>query len=73
MVVNNNARFCCYSKKKCLPQTLQIMQICKYEIKINEMENLINDDFDSSSSDNETDSNSDNETDNESGKDEFNE
>ena len=41
------------------------MEECKYEIKKNKMENLINDDLDLSSSDNETDSDSDNEVDNE--------
>ena len=46
-------------------------RFCKYEIKNNKMENLVNDDFDSSSSDNETVIDSDN--DNESGKDESNE
>ena len=35
---------------------------CKYEIKKNEMENLINDDFNSSSSDNESDNVSDTES-----------
>ena len=32
------------------------LEECKYEIKTNKMENLINDDLDSSSSDNEADS-----------------
>ena len=48
--------------KKYYPQTL--LEECKYEIKKNKMENLINDDLDPSSSDNETDNNSDNDTDN---------
>ena len=37
------------ANKKYHPQTL--FEDCKYEIKKNKMENLINDDFDSSSSD----------------------
>ena len=45
------------------PQTL--LEECKYEIKKNKMENLINDDLDPSSYD-ESDNESDNETDNES-------
>ena len=49
--------------KKYYPQTL--LQECQYEIKINKMENLLNDDFEASSSDNETDSDFDNDTDNE--------
>ena len=48
--------------KKYYSQTL--LEECKYEIKKNKMENLINADLDSSSSDNETDNNSDNDTDN---------
>ena len=40
------------------PQTLQE---CKYEIKKTKMENLINDELESRSSDNETNSDSDNE------------
>ena len=40
--------------KKYYPQTL--LEECKYGITKNKMENLINDDFDSSSSDNESDS-----------------
>ena len=43
--------------KKYYPQTL--LEQCKYKIKKNKMENLINDDLDSSSSDDETDSDSD--------------
>ena len=50
--------------KKHYPQTL--LEECKYEIKNNKIENLMNNDYDSGSSDNETDSDSDNETDNES-------
>ena len=46
------------SKKYC-PQTL--LEECKYEIKNIVMENLINDDLDLRSSDNETDSESDKE------------
>ena len=45
------------------PQTL--LEECKYEIKKNKMENLLNDDLDLSSYD-ESDNESDNETDNES-------
>ena len=48
------------ANKKYYPQTL--LEECKYVIKQNKMENLINDDLDSSSSDE-----SDNESDNESG------
>ena len=43
--------------KKYYPQTL--LEECKYEIKKNKTENLINDDFDTSSSDNESDNESD--------------
>ena len=50
--------------KQYYPQTL--LKECKYEIKKNKMENLINDDLDLSSSDNETDSDSNDEADNES-------
>ena len=39
-----------------------LVEECKYEIKRNKMENLLNDDLDPSSSDNETDSESDNDT-----------
>ena len=49
------------ANEKYYPQTL--LEECKYEIKKNKMENLINDDLDSSSSD-ESDSESDNEYDN---------
>ena len=42
-----------------------LLEECKYEIKKNKMENLINVDLDLSSSDNETDSDSGNDTDNE--------
>ena len=49
--------------KKYYPQT--VLEECKYEIKKNKMENLINDDLDPSSSD-EPDNESDNEIDNES-------
>ena len=58
-------------KKKYYPQTL--LEECKYEIKKTKMENLINDDLEPSSSDNETDSDSDNDTDNEPDNDESNE
>ena len=57
--------------KKYYPQTL--LEECKYEIKKTKMENLINDDLEPSSSDNETDSDSDNDTDNEPDNDESNE
>ena len=50
--------------KKHYPQTL--LEQCKYEIKKTKVENLINDDLESSSSDNETESDSDNESNNES-------
>ena len=45
--------------KKYYPQTL--LEECKYEIKTTKMENLINDDLDLTSSDNETDNEPDNE------------
>ena len=48
--------------KKYYPQTL--LEECKYEIKNSKMENLINNDLDSSSSD-ESDNEFDNESDNE--------
>ena len=50
--------------KKYYPQTL--LEECKYKIKKNKMENLINDDLDLSSCDNESNNESDNESDNES-------
>ena len=40
-----------------------LLEECEYEIKKNKMKNLINDDLDLSSSDNETDNDSDNEAD----------
>ena len=46
--------------KKYNPQTL--LEECKYEIKKTKMENLINNDSDLSSTDNENDNESDNET-----------
>ena len=49
--------------KKYYPQTL--LEECKYITRKNKMENLINDDLDLSSSDNETDCESNNETDSE--------
>ena len=55
--------------EKYYPQTL--LEECKYKIKKNEIENLVSDDLDSSSSDefdNESDNKSDNESDNESEK-----
>ena len=48
--------------KKYHPQTL--LEECKYEIKMNELENFINDDLDLSSKDNETDNEYDSESDN---------
>ena len=54
--------------KKYYPQTL--LEECKYIIKKNKMENLINDDLDLSSSENESDNESDNELDNGSDNDE---
>ena len=42
-----------------------LLEECKYEMKKAKMENFINDDLESSSSDNETESDSDNESDNE--------
>ena len=56
--VINNVRV----NKKYYPQTF--LEECKYVIRKNKMENLINDDLDLSLSD-ESDSESDNETDNE--------
>ena len=53
------------------PQTL--LEECKYKIKKTKTKNLINDDLDRSSSDNDTDNTSDNEYDDESENDEFNE
>ena len=50
--------------KKYYPQTL--LEEWKYEIKNTKMENLINDDLDASSFDDETDSESDSESDNKS-------
>ena len=49
------------ANKKYYPQTL--LEKCKYVIKKNKMGNLINDDLDLSSSDNESDNDFDNETD----------
>ena len=49
--------------KKYYPQIL--LEECKYIIKKNKMENLINDDLDLSSSDNESDNETHNESDNE--------
>ena len=48
-------------KKKYYPQTL--LEECKYEIKKTKLENLINDDLEPSSSDDETKNDSDNESD----------
>ena len=51
------------TSKKYYPRTL--LEECKYETKKTKMDNLINDDLKSSSSDNETESGSDNESNNE--------
>ena len=61
LIINNVIRV----NKKYYPQTL--LEECKYTIRKNKMDNLINDDLDLSSSDEsdtESDSESDNETDN---------
>ena len=50
--------------KKYYSQTF--LEECKYEVKKTKMDTFINDDLESSSSDNETESDSDNEFDNES-------
>ena len=50
--------------RKYYPRTL--LEECKYEIKKNKIENLINDDLDLSSSDNESDNEYNDESDNES-------
>ena len=42
----------------------KLLEECKYEAKKTKMESLINDDLESSSSDNETESDPDNESDN---------
>ena len=60
MLIINDARFCCWSRKKYDSQTL--LEECKYEIKKIKMENLVNDDLEPSSSGNETDSDSNNES-----------
>ena len=71
-VLKENASYKCLSlimldsvirvNKKHYPQTL--LEECKYEIKKNKMEKLIDDDLDPSSSDNETDSETYSESDN---------
>ena len=61
MFVTNNVRFVIRVNEKYYPQTL--LEECRYEIKKTKMENLINDDLDSSSSD-ESDSKFDNGSDN---------
>ena len=63
-ILKENASYKCLSllilgslirvSKKCYPQTL--LEECKNEIKKTKMKNLINDDLDLSSSDDETDS-----------------
>ena len=50
--------------KKYYPETL--LEECKYEIKKNKMENLINDDLEQSSSDSDSGNDNDNESNNES-------
>ena len=50
--------------KKCYPQTL--LEECKYEIKKTKIENLVNEDLEPSSSNDETENDSDNESHNES-------
>ena len=70
-ITKENASYDCLSlimldpvvraNKRYYPQTL--LEECKYEIKKNKMENLINDNLDPSSSD-ESDNGSDNESDN---------
>ena len=57
--------------KKHHPQTL--LEECKYKIKKTQTENIIEDDLDPGSSDNEIDSDPDNDTDNELDNDETNE
>ena len=47
--------FVIYNARSCYKVDKRYRPHCKYEIKNNRMENLINDDFDSSSSDNEFD------------------
>ena len=61
MFVTNNVRFVITVNEKYYPQTL--LEECRYEIKKTKMENLINHDLDSSSSD-ESDSKFDNGSDN---------
>ena len=51
--IDNNVGFCVKLKKKYYPQTL--LEECKYEPKKIKMENLIDDDLEKSSSDDETD------------------
>ena len=50
--------------KKCYPETL--LEECKYEIKKTKIENLVNEDLEPSSSNDETENDSDNESHNES-------
>ena len=57
MHINNNVRFCYWSKKKYFSQTL--LEECRYEIKKTKLANLINDDLESSSSDTESHNTSD--------------
>ena len=60
MFVIDNVTFCYYSKY--YPQT--VLEVCKYIIKKNKMENRINDGLDLSSSDNKSDNECDSESDN---------
>ena len=61
MFYTDNDRFCIRVSKKYYPQAL--LEKCKFEVKKNKAENLINDDLSLSSSD-ESDSDLDNEFDN---------
>ena len=70
--INNNARFCCQSKKKYYPQTL--LEECKYESKNIKIENHIDDELEkSSSNESDNDSYDETESDNENDNDESNE
>ena len=67
-IIDSKIFYLLLANKKYYPETL--LEECKYEIKKNKMENLINDDLDPSSSDesdnecnNKSDDGSDNETD----------
>ena len=62
LIINNVIDSVIRVNKRYYPQAL--LEECKYVVRKNKMENLINDDLDLSSSD-ESDNQSDNETDNE--------